>query len=91
MNNNLPLSVKRKVYTQRIPAVPLYGLEIWHVTKVKKNTQRGMERKHLYFIWKYRTPGRQTTELPKFEDIFTMTKKKNWIWAGHIMSKTNIK
>ncbi len=48
MNNNLPLSLRRKVYNQCILPVLTYGAETWRLTKELerklRSAQRGMER-----------------------------------------------
>ncbi len=59
MNSNLPLSLKRKIYSHCILPVLKYGSEIWYLTKEQeqklRNAQRGMERKMFGITWREET------------------------------------
>ncbi len=58
MNSNLPLSLKRKVYTQCILPDLTYGSETCHLTKELerklRSAQRGMGRRMLGITWRDR-------------------------------------
>ncbi len=80
MNNNLPLSLKRKVYNQCILPVLTYGSKTWHLTKEQeqklRSAQRGMERKMLGITWRDRKRATWIREQTKVEDILMTIKKK---------------
>ncbi len=92
-NNNLPLSLKRKVYNQCILPILTYGSETWHLTKEQerklRSAQRGMEMKILGITWRDRKQTTWIREQTKVEDILMTIKKKKWFWAGHITGRTD--
>ncbi len=91
MNSNLPLSLKRKVYSECILSVLTYGSETWHLTKEQerklRSAQRGMERKMLGITWRDRKRATWIWEQTKIEGILMTMKKKKWSWAGHFMRR----
>ena len=93
MNSNMPLSLKRKVYSQCILPVLTYGSKTWSLTKELerklRSAQRGMERKMIGVTLRDRTRASWIREQTKVEDILMTIKKKKWTWAGHVMRRTD--
>ncbi len=93
MNSNLPLSFKGKVYNQCILLVLTYGSETWHLTKKQgeklRSAQGALERKMLGIMWRDRKRAIWIRKHTKVEDILMTINKKKWVWAGHIMRRTD--
>ncbi len=80
MNDNLPLSLKRKVYNQcNLPALT-YGSEIWRLTKKLerklRSAKRRMERRILGVTWRDKKRALWIREQTKVEDFLMTIKNK---------------
>jgi len=87
-NENFPLSLKKRIFTQCVIPTLLYAAEIWATTKMLNNkirsTQLSMERKMLGITWQDKVTNKKIREQTKLPNALRLLKSYKWKWAGHV-------
>ena len=88
-DNNIAMSLRRRVYNQCILTTMTYGAETWTTTNELNNklitTQRAMERKMVHLTIRDKVNHNKIREKTKVKDIIEKIKETKWRWAGHVL------
>ena len=86
-DQELPMSLRRKMYNQCVIPTMTYGSETWTTTKQLeqklRTTQRAMERRMLNITIKDRIKNEEIRRQTQVKDIIEKIKQAKWRWAGH--------
>ena len=87
-DEELPISLKWKLFNQCIIHVLSYGAETWTTTKKLEKklrvTERAMERILIGVTRRDRVRNQDLRNKTRVKDILQEIKSKKWRWAGHL-------
>ena len=87
-DQNISMSLRRRVFDQCILTTMTYGAETWSTTKEINQklitTQRAMERKMLHLSLRDKVNHKTIRRKTKVKDIIDKIRESKWRWAGHV-------